>query len=110
MARDIHQGTIPKIQVAEILQALEHDAVQAGAQLRAQGAASAALDEINADYRAGVASYLQVLSADPQYQQAVLGSEQAHAQRLQDTVALFLGLGGGCRGAAMEDHVAAHAH
>ena len=84
-------------QVADVLRALEHDAIQLDAQLREQAAASAALDEINADYRAGVASYLQVLSANLQYQQAVLGSVQVRAQRLQDTVALFLALGGGWR-------------
>ncbi|KHK58285.1 RND transporter [Ralstonia sp. A12] len=88
-------------QVADVLRALEHDAIQLDAQLREQAAASAALDEINAGYRAGVASYLQVLSADLQYQQAVLGTVQVRAQRLQDTVALFLALGGGWRGAAL---------
>lgn len=87
-------------QVADVLRALEHDAVQLDAQLRAQAAASTALDEIDAEYRAGVASYLQVLSADLQFQQAVLGTVQARAQRLQDTVALFLALGGGWRDAA----------
>jgi outer membrane protein TolC len=95
-------------QVADVLRALEHDAVQLDAQLRAQAAASAALDEINADYRAGVAGYLQVLSADQQYQQAVLGTQQVRAQRLQDTVALFLALGGGWRGASIETPVAGH--
>ena len=89
-------------QVADVLRALEHDAAQLDAQLRAQAAASTALDEINADYRAGVAGYLQVLSADLQYQQAVLGTLQLRAQRLQDTVALFLALGGGWRGASIE--------
>jgi NodT family efflux transporter outer membrane factor (OMF) lipoprotein len=93
-------------QVADVLRALEHDAVQLDAQLRAQAAASAALEEINADYRAGVAGYLQVLSADLQYQQAVLGTLQVRAQRLQDTVALFLALGGGWRGTGIEPPVA----
>lgn len=87
-------------QVADVLRALEHDAVQVDAQLRAESAARDALDEIHAEYLAGVASYLQVLSADQQYQQAVLGTVQARAQRLQDTVALFLALGGGWRNAA----------
>ncbi|MCO5398878.1 efflux transporter outer membrane subunit [Ralstonia soli] len=96
-------------QVADVLRALAHDAAQLDAQLRAQSAASAAVEEINADYRAGVASYLQVLSADLQYQQAVLGTLQVRAQRLQDTVALFLALGGGWRGASLEAPVAAHA-
>ncbi|MEW1781255.1 efflux transporter outer membrane subunit [Arthrobacter sp. NPDC080086] len=96
-------------QVADVLRALEHDAAQLDAQLRAQTAASAALDEINAGYRAGVASYLQVLSADLQYQQAVLGTLQLRAQRLQDTVALFLALGGGWHGTRLQAPVAADA-
>lgn len=96
-------------QVADVLRALEHDAAQLDAQLRAQMAASAALEEINADYRAGVIGYLQVLSADLQYQQAVLGTLQVRAQRLQNTVALFLALGGGWCGAGLDAPMAAHA-
>lgn len=96
-------------QVADVLRGLEHDAAQLDAQLRAQTAASAALEEITADYRAGVASYLQVLSANLEYQQAVLGALQVRAQRLQDTVALFLALGGSWRGARMEPPVERHA-
>lgn len=84
-------------QVADALRALEHDAAQVDAQARAQEAARIALEELQADYRAGTASYLQVLSADTQYQQAALGYLQARTQRLQDTVALFLALGGGWR-------------
>lgn len=87
-------------QVADVLRALEHDATQLDAQLRAQSAASDAVDELNAAYSAGVTGYLQVLSADMQYQQAVLATVQARAQRLQDTVALFLALGGGWRSSA----------
>ena len=42
-----------------------------------------------------VVSYVQVLIADNQYYQAKIGYLQALAQRLQDTVALFVALGGG---------------
>ncbi len=50
---------------------------------------------IQANYVAGIATYLQVLVADGQYLQAKLGYVQAVAQRLQDTVALYVALGGG---------------
>jgi hypothetical protein len=50
---------------------------------------------VQANYRAGVANYLQVLIANAQYHQAKIGYVQASALRLQDTVALFVALGGG---------------
>lgn len=87
-------------QVADALRALEHDAAQVDAQARAQEAARVALEELQAGYRAGTTSYLQVLTADAQFQQAAIGYLQARAQRLQDTVALFVALGGGWRNAA----------
>ena len=52
---------------------------------------------IQANYQAGIATYLQVLVADGQYLQAKIGYVQAVAQRLQDTVALYVALGGGWR-------------
>ncbi len=54
-----------------------------------------ALHLIQANYQAGTVNYLQVLIADYQYQQAELGYIQAMGQRLQDTAALFVALGGG---------------
>ena len=58
-------------------------------------AAGEALRLIQANYQAGAASYVQVLIADGQYSQAKIGYIQAQALRLQDTVALFVALGGG---------------
>ena len=46
-------------------------------------------------YRDGAASYLQVLDATRQYQQARIGFIQARAARLADTAALYAALGGG---------------
>jgi NodT family efflux transporter outer membrane factor (OMF) lipoprotein len=82
-------------QVADILGALEHDAQTLEAESRALDAAQDALHLVQTNYEAGTANYLQVLIADGQYQQARLGYLQARAQRLQDTVALFVALGGG---------------
>ncbi|WER50629.1 efflux transporter outer membrane subunit [Cupriavidus sp. WKF15] len=81
-------------QVADALRALEHDALTVDAQDRARQAALQLMSEVQANYRAGTTGYLQVLVANAQYQQASIGYIQARAQRLQDTVALFLALGG----------------
>jgi ABC-type glutathione transport system ATPase component len=83
------------VQVADTLRALEHDAEAVEAQSRAVETAQQALHLIQVNYEAGTANYLQVLIADSQYQQAKLGYLQAVAQRFQDTVALFVALGGG---------------
>ena len=82
-------------QVADTLRGLEHDAETLNAQSKALGAAEEALRLIQANYQAGTVNYLQVLIADDLYYQAKVGYLQAQAQRLQDTVALFVALGGG---------------
>ncbi len=90
-------------QVADTLRALDHDAATLQAQAQALAAAEGALRLVQVNYQAGVANYLHVLTADEQYRQATLGYVQALAQRLQDTVALFVALGGGWQDA--EEHV-----
>ncbi len=85
-------------QVADALRALEHDAEALQAQRQALETAGEALRLIQANYQAGIVNYLQILTANGQYQQARIGYLQAQAQRLQDTVALFTALGGGWRG------------
>ena len=50
---------------------------------------------LQANYKAGMAAYLDVLTADVQFHQADIAYLQAVAQRHQDTVALFVALGGG---------------
>ena len=82
-------------QVADTLRALEHDAELVHAQSQALNAAEDALRLIQANYQAGTATYVQVLIADGQYDQAKIGYLQALAQRYQDTAALFAALGGG---------------
>jgi NodT family efflux transporter outer membrane factor (OMF) lipoprotein len=82
-------------QVANTLRALEHDADALRIQSQALDSAKEALRLIQINYRAGLVNYLQVLIADSQYYQAKIGCLQALAQRLQDTVALFVALGGG---------------
>jgi len=82
-------------QVADTLRALDHDAAVLLAQDEALSTAGQALHLINANYQAGIATYLEVLNADGQYRQAEIAELQAIAVRYQDTVALFTALGGG---------------
>jgi len=82
-------------QVADTLRALQHDAETLHAQTEAVEAAEGAMKLVQANYAAGVGNYLQVLVADGQYLLARVGYVQAVAQRLQDTVALYVALGGG---------------
>ena len=82
-------------QVADTLRALDHDAETLGAEEAALAAAKEALHLIQANYEAGLSTYLDVLTADALYHQAQIAELQAIAVRYQDTVALFAALGGG---------------
>lgn len=82
-------------QVADTLRALSHDADAVEAQTEAVDTAEKAMRLVDANYQAGIATYLQVLTSDTQYLQAKTAYVQALAQRLQDTVALYVALGGG---------------
>jgi NodT family efflux transporter outer membrane factor (OMF) lipoprotein len=82
-------------QVADTLRALDHDAQTLAAEEEALAAADQALHLIQANYRAGLANYLDVLNADAQDHQSKINQLQAIAVRYQDTVALFAALGGG---------------
>jgi NodT family efflux transporter outer membrane factor (OMF) lipoprotein len=81
-------------QVADMLEALNHDAEQLDAQVQAQEAAQSSLELARASYAEGNTGVLQVLDAERSYQQARLGYVRAVAQRYLDTVQLFLALGG----------------
>jgi NodT family efflux transporter outer membrane factor (OMF) lipoprotein len=81
-------------QVADLLEALSHDAEQLDAQDQAQKSADANLSLTRASYQEGNVGILQVLDAQRSYQQARLGYVRAVAQRYLDTVQLFLALGG----------------
>jgi NodT family efflux transporter outer membrane factor (OMF) lipoprotein len=88
-------------QVADTVRALEHDAETMQAESRSVETSEELLHLAQINYRAGTINYLQVLGADIQYRQAKLGYLQAQAQRLQDTTALFVALGGGWEGQPM---------
>jgi NodT family efflux transporter outer membrane factor (OMF) lipoprotein len=82
-------------QVADSLRALDHDAAALAAQDEALRTAAEALHLVQVNYRAGLATYLDVLNANAQYHQAMINELQAVALRYQDTVALYVALGGG---------------
>lgn len=82
-------------QVTDTLRALDHDAAALRADDEALSAAQQALHLVQTNYQAGLNTYLDVLNADAQYQQAVISDLQAVAMRYQDTVALYAALGGG---------------
>ncbi len=82
-------------QVADSLRALDHDAQTLLAENTSLAAAEQALRLVQANYQAGLATYLDVLNADAQFHQAKISDIQAVAVRYQDTVALFAALGGG---------------
>ena len=92
--------------VADVLLALSGDAEALAAQTAAERSAAGSLDLIQAQYKAGGASYLQVLTAEQTYQNAAVALVKARAQRFSDTAALFQALGGGWWNRA---DIAAHA-
>lgn len=81
--------------VADVLRALELDAQTLKAQSDAEAAANASLDLARERFQLGAASYLALLNAERQHQQARIGLVQAQAARFSDTAALFQALGGG---------------
>jgi NodT family efflux transporter outer membrane factor (OMF) lipoprotein len=83
------------VQVADSLKALEHDAEALQAQDEAQRDAAEALRLLQANHQAGLVAYIDVLAADVQLHATAIARVQAVAQRHQDTVALFVALGGG---------------
>jgi len=81
--------------VADVLFALEFDAVALKAQADAEAAARENLEMTRGQLQFGGASYLALFNAQRQYEQAKIGLVQAQAARYADTAALFQALGGG---------------
>jgi NodT family efflux transporter outer membrane factor (OMF) lipoprotein len=86
-------------QVADILQALTHDAQLLDAQRRALDTASESVRLQRINYGRGGTGILDLLDAQRQYQQALLGYVRVEAQRYQDTMQLLVAMGGGWWGA-----------
>ena len=81
--------------VSNTLYALQADADALAAQSLAERTAAGSLTLVQAQYKSGGASYLQVLSAEQTYQTAAVALVKARASRFADTAALFQALGGG---------------
>jgi NodT family efflux transporter outer membrane factor (OMF) lipoprotein len=83
------------LNVADVLQALESDASTLKAQSDVATASADTLKLTKEQFQFGAVSYLSLLDAQRQYQQARLDLVQAQAARFADTAALFQALGGG---------------
>jgi NodT family efflux transporter outer membrane factor (OMF) lipoprotein len=81
--------------VADSLEALKYDAQALATQQSAETSARQCLTITEKQYKLGGVSYLSLLNAQRQYQQACINRIQAQATRLADTAALFQALGGG---------------
>ncbi|TCT08931.1 efflux transporter outer membrane subunit [Paralcaligenes ureilyticus] len=81
--------------VSNALRALEADADALTQQVAAERAARESLDLAQAQFRLGAVGYLNLLTAQQTYQNAVLTRVRAQAARYSDTTALFQALGGG---------------
>lgn len=81
--------------VADTLRALENDAKTLHEQRESEIAAQQSYRIAQKQLKLGSVSYLYLLTAEQQYQQARIGRIQAEAARFNDTAALFQALGGG---------------
>jgi NodT family efflux transporter outer membrane factor (OMF) lipoprotein len=81
--------------VADVLRALEYDALALKASVEAERAAAVSLDIARRRLALGDTTYVTVLLAELTYQQALLSRVQAQANRYTDTAGLFQALGGG---------------
>jgi NodT family efflux transporter outer membrane factor (OMF) lipoprotein len=80
--------------VADALRALQADARAMRAAVRAEVAAKASLDIVQQQLKAGQVNQLAVLNAQQTYLTAAVVRVQTEANRLSDTAALFMALGG----------------
>jgi NodT family efflux transporter outer membrane factor (OMF) lipoprotein len=81
--------------VADTLYALQFDAQAVAANQAAEQAARSSLEATHANLTQGSITYLDLLNAEQAQAQAISNLEQARANHLADTAALFVALGGG---------------
>ena len=86
-------------QVADLLQAINHDNEEYSAQQRALNAAGTGLRISQAGYQAGETGLPQVLDAQRAYQRALIGQLRAKTAQYLDTAQLSVALGGHSDGA-----------
>jgi NodT family efflux transporter outer membrane factor (OMF) lipoprotein len=97
----VYQQTVVEslTQVADVLQAIDHDTEEYQSQQRALDAAATSLRLNRAGYQAGETGVLQVLDAERAYQRALIGEIQAKTALYLDTAQLAVALGGNSGGA-----------
>jgi NodT family efflux transporter outer membrane factor (OMF) lipoprotein len=81
--------------VADALRAIQYDADALKATYDFEKASKVSLDLAQQQMQTGNANFLYLLTAQITYQNAILARVQAQANRLSDTAALFLAVGGG---------------
>jgi NodT family efflux transporter outer membrane factor (OMF) lipoprotein len=81
--------------VADVLRALEYDALALQAAVAAERAAANSLTIARRRLELGDTTYVVVLAAELSYRQTLLARVQAQANRFTNTAALFQALGGG---------------
>ncbi|HTH16760.1 MAG TPA: efflux transporter outer membrane subunit [Magnetospirillum sp.] len=81
--------------VADVLNALQHDADTFAAAVKAERSAEESLSIVRRQMDLGAIGYLSLLNAQQTALQARIAKVQAQAARLADTAALFQALGGG---------------
>lgn len=81
--------------VADVLVALDNNAQRLAALSAANDAAQNALDSMQHRYALGAAGYFELLLAQQQAQQTRISLTEAQAQRLVDSAAFYLAMGGG---------------
>ena len=96
-AAEQYRGTVLTAfqNVADTLNALEHDGDAVRTAAAAADAAKVTLDLTQRQLQTGYANYMAALTAELAYQQAAITLVQAQANRYSDSAALFLALGGG---------------
>jgi NodT family efflux transporter outer membrane factor (OMF) lipoprotein len=96
-AQSRYQGTVINafVEVANALQAIQHDGDDYSAHSIALQAARENRDLARTQFERGRVNELVVLTAEQQYQNAALSQVQANVQRFSDTAELFRALGGG---------------
>ena len=82
-------------EVADSLRAIEHDAQALAAIASADSAAQGSMRSTERQYELGAASSLELLVIQQQAQRIRIQYVAAQAQRLSDSVALYLAMGGG---------------
>jgi NodT family efflux transporter outer membrane factor (OMF) lipoprotein len=81
--------------VADVLEALQYDALTLNAAQTAEDSAAQSLTVTQSEYRLGGQPFTAVLTAQTTYQNAAIAQVKASAMRLADTAALYQALGGG---------------